>query len=473
MGFGLLIAGFILLSNPVIMLPIFGDILPDAVGFFLIAAGLTKLSAFIGKISEARDGFIKLAFTEVAKFVAMLALVMMSGSAKPLLALVFGVLEAMFFIPAVLNLFEGLSFAGLWYGGTAVYAKRTVARKVRKAVVRDGKKTFETVEKTREIEQLAVVRRTMIFFYLLRIVSTLVPELAELQLYDYLGTVDRMALDFVRFKPLFYILFAILVIAFGIVFIVRTARFFGALRGDRPFIAALEDKYNRDILPRTTYFIAKRMKLVLAFFALSAAASFILPIDNVNVLVGAVSSGLLITAGVLMLKYERSAVWSVILAAARCVLSVLNTIGQIRYFNDYSADAVLRVSDAYSRYYGLAMREVLEYVLALASVLFFFVSLMKAVKAHLEICGIQTDNAMYSKRNRDLEIYNAVGGRLLLASILAILNYVISCSYRYLAVDLSLVLVLTTAVTIVYAAYAVYAMHTIDDQLYDKEIEMF
>ena len=64
MGFGLLIAGFVLLSNPVIMLPIFGDILPDAVGFFLIAAGLTKLSAFIGKISEARDGFIKLAFTE-------------------------------------------------------------------------------------------------------------------------------------------------------------------------------------------------------------------------------------------------------------------------------------------------------------------------------------------------------------------------------------------------------------------------
>ena len=73
MGFGLLIAGFVLLVNPVIMFPIFGDILPDAIGFFLIAAGLTKLSSFIGKISEAREGFMKLAFAELCKFIAMLA----------------------------------------------------------------------------------------------------------------------------------------------------------------------------------------------------------------------------------------------------------------------------------------------------------------------------------------------------------------------------------------------------------------
>ena len=38
--------------------------------------------------------------------------------------------------------------------------------------------------------------------------------------------------------------------------------------------------------------------------------------------------------------------------------------------------------------------------------------------------------------------------------------------------DFSLVLVVTTAVTLVYAAYAIYSMRAIDTLLYDKEIEL-
>ena len=323
-------AGFILLFNPVIMFPVFGDILPDAVGFFLIAAGLTRLSSFIGKLAEAREGFVKLAFLEMGKFIAMLALVRASGTAKPLVALVSGLLEAMLFIPAVMDLFEGLSFAGLWYGGTAVYAKKTVTR----------------AGKTREIETAAALKRYMIFFYLFRIAATLIPELSELQMYDYLGTVDRRAFDMVYFKPLFYILFSLAVCVFGAVYIVRVSRFFRSLREDKPFIQALEDKYRRDVLPKTGYFIAKRMKLVLALFAFAAGTSLILPLDNINVLAGFISSGFLIAAAALLLRYEKSALWAVVLAAARCALSVFNLIRQIRYFNDYSADAVLRVTEA-------------------------------------------------------------------------------------------------------------------------------
>ena len=456
MGFGLLTAGFILLFNPVIMFPIFGDILPDAVGFFLIAAGLTRLSSFIGRIAEAREGFLKLAFADTCVYIAMLTLVRASGSAKPLLALVAGIIEAMLFIPSIVKLFEGLSFAGLWYGGTAVYAKKTVTH---------GSRTWE-------IETATALKRYMIFFYLLRITATLVPELSELQMYDYLGTVDRRAFDMVYFKPMFYILFSTVVTAFGIVYIVRVSRFFRSLQNDRPFVTALRDKYTRDILPKTNYFIAKRMKLVLALFGFSAATALIFPLDNINVMVGVISSGFLIASAALLLRYEKTAFLALILAGVLCVLSVVNLVQQILYFNDYSADAVLRVTTAYNRYYRMAMTEVIEYLVALASVLIFSVALMKAVKAHLEIMGIQTDNPMYSKRNRDLETYNTVGGKLLLTCILAILNYVVSCSYQYLLVDFSLVLVVTTAVTILYAAYAVYSMRTIDTLLYDKEIEM-
>ena len=115
MGIGLVLAGLILLFNPVIIVV---DVIPDAVGFFLIAAGLTKMSCFIGKIEEARQTFLKLAFVEVAKLFSIVILPYASGSADVLLAFVFGLIEGFLFVPAVRNLFEGLSFAALWYGGT-------------------------------------------------------------------------------------------------------------------------------------------------------------------------------------------------------------------------------------------------------------------------------------------------------------------------------------------------------------------
>ena len=79
MGFGLLIAGFILLANPVIHVV---DIIPDAIGFFLIMAGLTKLSYIVGKIQIARDWFFKLAILEVAKFFSIAFIPYTSGSAS-------------------------------------------------------------------------------------------------------------------------------------------------------------------------------------------------------------------------------------------------------------------------------------------------------------------------------------------------------------------------------------------------------
>jgi hypothetical protein len=130
------------------------------------------------------------------------------------------------------------------------------------------------------------------------------------------------------------------------------------------------------------------------------------------------------------------------------------------------------VSDADHKYYTLASLKVVECVLAIASTLFFIAVLMKAVKAHLEVCGIQTENAQYSKRSRDLETYNVIGGKLLLTSILAIINTVMMGAYLYLLVTMSMVFVISIAISIVYAAYAIYSAYVINNLLYEKEIEM-
>jgi len=87
MGFGLILAGFILLFNPVITIV---DIIPDTIGFFLIVAGLSKMSCFIGKFSLAKDDFLKLAFVQIAKIICIAFIPFTSGSALVLMAFVFG-----------------------------------------------------------------------------------------------------------------------------------------------------------------------------------------------------------------------------------------------------------------------------------------------------------------------------------------------------------------------------------------------
>lgn len=465
MGFGAVIAGFILLFNPVINVV---DIIPDAVGFFLIVGGLTKISYIIGKISQARDLFWKLAFVEVIKIFSIALIPYTSGSALVLLSFVFGFVELMLFIPAMNYLFEGLSFAGMWHNGTAIYAKKI---KEVKGKDDNGNKTTEK----KEIELLASVKKFMIFFYAFRVGATLLPELTELELYDYVGEVRTLQRSWASYKPAFYVIFAIAVLVLGIIYIKKVVSYFGAIRKDKQFIENLERKYTEDILPKETFFIARNMKRAMMLFVLSAAASFIFNVDGINILVGIISSSLLIAAAVIVGKYVRLAKVVIPIAAIRSIISIVTVVLQYRYFNEYSIEAIAWIEGAYNQYYIMAAVECVEYIIAMASVLLFITSLMKAVKAHLEVCGIQTENVQYSKKNRDLETYNTIGGKLLMCSIVTIINFAFDCLYHYLMPNMPSITILTTltsAVSILYILYVIHTTNTINSLLYDKEIQM-
>ncbi len=466
MGFGLVIAGLIFLFNPVIHVV---DILPDAVGFFLITAGLTKLSYIVGKIQLARDWFLKLAFLETVKFFSVALIPYTSGSALVLMAFVFGIVEIFLFVNAVNQLFEGISFAGLWYNGTAMYGKIT-QRKL--SVVRNNKGKFTLKRIERESERIVFIKRSILSFYIFRVIATFIPEMTELQMYDYIGEVKAIQNRLTYYKPFLYVVFGIAVVISGIVFLSRATAYFRSIRNDAKFISSLETKYVTEILPRETFFTAINMRRSLMLFMLALVTSIMIPIDGVNICIGAISSVLLICAAVIMGKYSKAAKLVIPIAAVRTVLSIVNFILQIRYFSEYTVEAVEWIENAYNQYYTMAYVANVEYIIALASVILFLTALMKSVKTHLESFGIQTENAQYSKKNRDLEIYNAVGGKLLLCSILAILHYSFACAFHHLLPGMDVISVISAVVTLIYIAYAIYTVNFIGNMIYDKEIEM-
>ena len=65
-----------------------------------------------------------------------------------LLTFVFSIFELLYFIPAVMSLYEGFSFAALWYQGEAVYAKKVKKKKTKSKEERNNENKTRILDST-------------------------------------------------------------------------------------------------------------------------------------------------------------------------------------------------------------------------------------------------------------------------------------------------------------------------------------
>lgn len=446
MGFGYLLIGFLFLINPVIHVM---DLLPDCIGFFLIVKGLSKPALFIDHLAASKSHFWKLALIDLVKVFAILFWPLVSDSGMLLLTFVFSIFEVLYFIPAISSLYEGMTFAALWYQGEAVYAKK--------------------VKKNKTKELGTAWRNAAIVFYCLRVAASIAPELTALQLFDYVGVVHAGAIEYSYYKPFLYVLLGLIVLIVGIVWYVRTYRYWNGIRKDAFFCANLNRKYETDIVPNSGLFCAIRMKKVMFCYLAAVVTSLFFILEGVNILTGVISAGFLIAAALLMAKYVKLAYAVVPLALVRAGMAVWNLVQQYLYFSDYgSTEAVEWITNAYNMYYFMAFTETIEYIIAMVGAVLFLVCFMKAVRIHLEETGVQTEHIQYSKQSRDLEIYNMAGSRLLLNAALAIVNYIVACVYHYALVDISAMGVITTVVTLIWIAQTIFTVTLIGEQVYNR-----
>lgn len=462
MGFGMVLAGFILLFNPMIHVI---DLIPDVIGFILIAAGLRKTSFFVSRIDDARRLFWKLVIIEAIKLPSFLLIPYGSvvphqrGSTQVLLTFVFVIVELIAFIPAVCYLFEGIAFAGTTYNGRRMYEAKI-------------KKSLPFVAKERKVELITSAKVTVIAFYVFRNVMTLIPELTELEMYEFVGNVSALSRPLTYYKPVLYVLSFIAVIIFGIVYINKISKLIRSLTKDEPFMDAIRDKYERDIMPKKTLFMSLDVKTAIILFAFAVGTSFAFYIDGVNILVGCISAGLLIAASVILGKYVKWVKLSIPFSVIRAALAIYNVFGEARYFSEYGdAFAVEYFDKAYEMYYPLAAFKVAEAVFALVSMMIFIFALLRAVREHLPICGLQVESVQYSKKSRDAEIYSLIKGKMILSSVLTFVNFIVAALYLYILVYMEAMILVSSLVAIVWAAYTIYSVIFIITNLYDKEIE--
>lgn len=451
MGYGLILAGFILLFNPVINVY---DVIPDLVGFLLIVAGLTKLSYFLDDIERSHKMFRNLVFVELAKlaaiFVISFAAPAEKGSLRVLFAFVFGFAEALMFAYAVVKLFDGLSSAVVKYGGSRFFD--TV-----------GKKQKTRSERTRNY---------IIFFYTFRCAATLVPELTELEMYDHIGEVSAFSRPLSYYKPALYVLLSIAVLVLAVVYIVKISRYFAYISRDAQFNQSFLREYTEAQKTRSMFFLSHRMMKSLLFFTIAVFTTYMLLIDDVNILVGAISAVFFGISAVLMSKHARHALVVIPFAVCRAITSALSTVLQVRFFGDYSTEAVEWVERAAAQYKTLSIVSIVDSVASAALHIVFVAILARAVGEHIRNSGTLGASAQYDKSSRDREVYSTVKKKLTANIVLAVIYSLSTAVYRFVVLSASEYIVINAIIFVVLIIQTMNLVGTVNNNVYEREIEI-
>ena len=454
MGFGYIAAGMLFLFNPNISV---FDVLPDFIGYLLIYHGLFRMSFSAQKLAAVRENYLwKLALITLLR-VASLALLPYTSQTFPLLIVfVCGVLEAIYFIPMTLELFDGFYTLGTRYDTASVFFPR-----VKTVKGKDGKRESVRSEGAEKLKAYTIV------FFLIKTVAAVLPELTALQLTDNYDSNSRLHINLAQYKPLFYGFFGILTLIFGLVWLIRMLRYLGGMRRDAALRAYIDEYYRNNVAADPAFVAALRMKKVRLLFILAAGFSFTLILDGVNVLPGIISAAFLIGAFTVMLPYDKLA-WGGIAASILCaVVSVSSLIVQIPYFGEYDAMAARYIARAAEMYGPVRLLAEAEYVLAMVMFGLAFLVFCRVMKKHAAYIGL-TGAPQYSADARRAELLKSVNAAVLAAGIAGAAYFVMCAVYYTAAMYNPSVIVLRIMLSVVWIALAARAMSLSHDQIYER-----
>ena len=253
---------FVFLFNPNIAVI---DPLPDIFGYVILSILLTKPAMISESLYDAKRAFERMIIVDAGKLLSILWVfgidaVSERNTSLLLWTFVFGVLEALFAIPAYMKLFEGLSSLGNFYPNTSLHGKK----KERSKSYTDSIKIFS------------------VFFVVFKAVFTCLPELTVLGA----STYDESSrfLELYRYIGVIRVLCALPVIVVGVAWLVSAVRYFVRVSRDTAFVESINDAYMQKRLNKTGAFVIKDVKIATAFLVIASVLTLDFNLDGINVI---------------------------------------------------------------------------------------------------------------------------------------------------------------------------------------------
>ena len=377
-GFGCIGLSLFFFFNPDINVI---DLLPDAIGYILLAIGLSKLADLNEKIQEAMLSFQKMIYVSLFKILAVFWLFGLTNNLeRPVGFLVFSfsfaTIELLLLIPAWAKLFDGLLYLGNRMNGVAVFEKKTyrgrafavpcpesadftdVAVYERKLDHwRRRQRRFEKKERARAArfakKKTAVerVRAFAIVFVSFKAFMAVLPEFASLSTSTYNETLRTGFLY--EYVELFRALSCLIVLGVGIAWLVGTLRFWGRIKKDRSFVEACYRQYCEEVLPREELFIQRGVKRAFAVLSVGVILCLHFYVDNVNVFPDLLSA-IALLVGVLMLRrYVEEWQGMAFLCGLYGVSALVYEICELRFYSVHTVGSIYRNQEAYDAFLTL------------------------------------------------------------------------------------------------------------------------
>ncbi len=376
------------------------DLLPDYISYLIIARALSRASYKAPNFSEAKSAFLKLALVNALKFPALILTVMSTtgNDLTAVMSLSFAVIEFIFLLSAIKNLFDALFRLG----------ERTEALSLIRPLRFLGFKI--PVEFLRSLTMIFAVTRCLFEF---------IPDL-----YTLTGTTgDGFTIVTMRVGYPLSIIFTQLVgTLLGLVWIFFMLKYLYRIRKEGKLYAALDmiEKNYSPIGFKTKKFVAK-LKLGLSFILLAALLSVELKFDTlleINMLPHAIQA-LFFTVGVCLLgeatgKKKKKIL--VLLSVIYTVISLISYVAEINFMYEYGYRELLKTAknaDAQFSYMLYEISSVIETV-----VLITFISVLASAlkKIILQHTAIPPNHERYSRADADYHKAFIRRSRLLCAS---------------------------------------------------------
>ncbi|MBQ7309799.1 MAG: hypothetical protein IJW87_06435 [Clostridia bacterium] len=305
MKIGYMIVGCIFLFNPFINIV---DILPDFIGYLFILRGLSELSDLDRNLHSARKQFKASMWVSLVKTFALLGFMIYDSTWYLILTFSFGLLECMYLVPGFINLFYGISYlegrytdhrsrfeakpkhGGLFdktefASGTAYFEISTEVNeneappfleeticfsdKQETIFLSDAGFASKFRQKVAYFYESAEARTMSVIFVVIRAAAACLPELTAIAETG-TGYVESNPIDnYAGMRSLLRVLFAVVALVVGILWLVRMIRYFHTFRKDTAFLSALQKKYEEDVLPNKALWVKRKS---LAFCAVATAA---------------------------------------------------------------------------------------------------------------------------------------------------------------------------------------------------------
>ena len=336
MGFWFFLLGGFFLWNPIVGVI---DVLPDAIGYFLLFMGISKFADLNDDLAEVQKAFRSMLWVSLG-YLASWILVSrflqktemdMNQYEKPVWVLVFAfaffALELYFMFPAWKRFFKGLSDLAEYHGGSVILAN-----------ARGRTRCERLITKTR-------------IFIIIKAILTVLPEASVLTTFEKDTGSTVFFFDWFPYLSTFRKVAVIMGLVVGLVWLFDFCRLMcGALR-DKHWQVCLEERYNNEILSDTGLLLNRRVRDAFSFFKIGIVFCVNLTVQYHEILPDWVSVIFFLCGGILL---------GTLLGRVKpCIASggLLLVVGVIRtYLNeaflkdDWTPQAALVIPDVADRY---------------------------------------------------------------------------------------------------------------------------